>query len=446
MSAPFGPYVLTLSDITRKIRETFEGFVDPRTGQNSRYTLVDAALSAFSVFFMQSPSFLEYQRCMEQSRGENNVQGLFGVHEVPTDNQIRNLLDATPPEKLEGVYAYLLDALEQAGILESQRCLEGRLLAAFDGTTYFSSQAISCPQCSQRQHAHGKVTHFHTVVTPVLVKPGSKQVIPLVPEFVRPQDGAVKQDCELNASKRWLETHGADLVRLKAIILGDDLYCHAPFCRESIELGLDFILVCKPGSHVTTYEWLESLGQRGAVSKVCYTRWTGKRREYDTYRYARQIPLCADDDALRVNWCELVTTDESGKVLYSNAFVTRLNIEDGNVAKIVEAGRCRWKIENENNNTLKTGGYHFEHNYGHGHQHLSSLLASLIILAFLTHTVLEWMDANYRLLRAKIPSRRRLFNDIQALTCYLYFENWEALMMFMLKKFDSPRPPAPATG
>jgi hypothetical protein len=59
---------------------------------------------------------------------------------------------------------------------------------------------------------------------------------------------------------------------------------------------------------------------------------------------------------------------------------------------VVAAGRSRWKIENENNNTLKTKGYHFEHNYGHGQQFLSSLLATLILLAYGLHTLLEWME------------------------------------------------------
>ena len=72
MSVPFGRAVLTLDDITRQIRRTFEQFTDPRRGKNIRYTLVDAGLSAFSVFFMQSPSFLEYQRRLDQ--GTDSVQ------------------------------------------------------------------------------------------------------------------------------------------------------------------------------------------------------------------------------------------------------------------------------------------------------------------------------------------------------------------------------------
>ena len=160
----------------------------------------------------------------------------------------------------------------------------------------------------------------------------------------------------------------------------------------------------------------------------------------------RHLSLCASDslrdgdDALLVNWCELTTTDESGNVLYHNTFVTNLALDDRTVPEVVAAGRCRWKIENENNNTLKTKGYHFEHNYGHGQQYLSSVLASLIILAFLVHTVLEWMDHQYQRLRRKLPSRQRLFSDIRTLTSYLCFESWDALMTFILQSFE-PAPP-----
>ncbi len=451
MSAPFGPYALTLDGITQQMRGTFETFIDPRKGKNKSYTMVDAALSAVSVFFSQSPSFLEYQRCLEQTQGNNHARTLFGVHEIASDNQIRNLLDATPPDTLKPVYSFLFNALERAGVVDAHRSVNGTLLLALDGTEHFSSQAIPCEQCSTRRHANGQVTYFHSALTPVLVKPGGDKVIALAPEFTAPQDGAAKQDGELAAAKRWLAAHGAGLARLKTTVLGDDLYCHEPFCRELLALGLGFILVCKPASHPTVYEWLEHLEhlehleRNGAIRTVSRTRWTGRRRETDTYRYARSIPLRDADDALEVNWCELTTTDENGKVLYRNAFATRLALDGGNVAEVVEAGRGRWKIENENNNTLKTKGYHFEHTFGHGRKHLSSLLASLIILALLTHTVLEWMDAKYRLLRKKLPSRKRLFNDIRTLTSYLCFETWDALRDFMLKSFEPPTP-EPTTG
>ena len=128
MSVPFGRAVLTLDDITQQIRNTFEQFTDPRRGKNTRYTLVDAGLSAFSVCFMQSPSFLEYQRSLDQWLGRNNAQTLFGVHQIPSDNQIRHWLDATDPGQVKPLFSYLFQALNQAGVVETYRSVNQTLL------------------------------------------------------------------------------------------------------------------------------------------------------------------------------------------------------------------------------------------------------------------------------------------------------------------------------
>jgi hypothetical protein len=122
----------------------------PRTGKNKTYKMTDAGLSAFSVFFMQSPSFLEYQRTLEQAHGENNARTLSGEHQIPSDNQIRTLLDPSPPSLVNPIYASLLNALRESGVVDSHRSLNGSLLLAFDGTEYFSSQRIHCGQCSTR--------------------------------------------------------------------------------------------------------------------------------------------------------------------------------------------------------------------------------------------------------------------------------------------------------
>lgn len=147
------------------------------------------------------------------------------------------------------------------------------------------------------------------------------------------------------------------------------------------------------------------------------------------------------DDAVQVNWCELTSTTENGRVLYRNAFATSHAVRADNVAEVVAAGRARWKIENENNNVLKTKGYHFEHNYGHGKKHLASLLATLIILAYLMHTVLQWCDGQYRLLRERLSARQRFFNDLRTLSCYLRFESWDAMLAFMIQALDQPFTP-----
>jgi hypothetical protein len=185
-SAVFLLRVFWVSGRNNSIRGTFETFIDPRTGKNSLHTMVDAGLSAFSVFFMQSPSFLEYQRTLAQAHGENNARTLFGVHEIPSDNPIRTLPDASPQSLLKPVYSCLFNDLRDSCVVDSHRSLNGSLLLAFDGTENFSSQLIHSGQCSTRQHANGTVTHSHAAVTPVLVKPGCDFGVPLAPEFVTP--------------------------------------------------------------------------------------------------------------------------------------------------------------------------------------------------------------------------------------------------------------------
>ncbi len=435
------PLKLNQTDLIAYLRSVFQTFADPRTGKNRCYRIEDAALSAFSVFFMQSPSFLDYQRSMQEATGGNNAQSLFGVHEIPSDNHLRTLLDETPASTLNPVFDAVFQALQGAGIVEDYRVLNGTLLLALDGTRYFSSQTLHCPQCSTTRHANGRTTYSHTVVTPVVVRPGESQVIPLAPEFVTPQDGAEKQDCELAAAKRWLDAWGARYSALGITLLGDDLYCHEPFCQRARDQGFHFLFVCKPDSHATLYDGLADLERQGQVQTRVVRRWTGKTHITDTYRFAHALPLREADNALHVNWCELTSTTEDGKVLYRNSFATSHALHANNVAEIIAAGRARWKIENENNNVLKTKGYHFEHNYGHGKKHLASLLANLIILAYLMHTVLQWCDGQYRQLRERLPSRQRFFNDLRTLSYYLRFESWDAMLAFMIQALDQPFTP-----
>ena len=171
-------------------------------------------------------------------------------------------------------------------------------------------------------------------------------------------------------------------------------------------------MVCKPDSHKILYEWVAELEAINEIETLVVTRWTGRRKEIDTYRFVNGLPLRDGEDALIVNWCELTTTRQDGTIIYRNSFATNHEITRENVKELVQAGRTRWKIENEHNNTLKTKGYHLEHNFGHGKQHLSSLLFTFNILAFLFHTVLEMMDDRYQMIRKELPIRKTFFDAV----------------------------------
>ena len=442
MASPFQEHKaqLTFGDLVGDLRELMRRFPDKRTGRNIQYSMEDVAAAAFSVFFTQSPSFLAHQTALTETRGISNARTLFGMRMIPTENHIRDLLDSVPPQQVFPMFEQVFAALSERGHLQAFRAFDGQLLVALDGTQYHRSSSIRCDCCTVTQHGNGQIDYAHAVVTPVIVAPGHHRVLPLEPEFITPQDGHQKQDCESAAARRWIRHYAERYRELDVTLLGDDLYSRQPLCEHVLAGGLNFLFVCKPSSHPTLYEWLDGLITTQGVHTLTLERRQGKRRERNTYRFANALPIRDGEDALEVNWCELTTTDQDGKILYCNAFISNHAIHAGNVAAIVQAGRARWKVENENNNTLKTQGYHLTHNFGHGQQHLSALLVTLNLLAFLLHTVLDMMDAKYQLIRAKLPSRTMFFQHIQALTCYLCFESFDALLDFMLRglRIDAP--------
>ena len=378
---------------------------------------------------------------MQARKGQSNAHTLFGLHAIPCDNQIRTLLDPVSPEQLVPLFHQGLARVEQTGQLTAFRSWQNRVLVVLDGTQYFSSQKISCPHCSTQTHANGTTTYSHKMLTPVMVAPGQANVLPLPPEFITPQDGHDKQDCENAAAKRWLRKYAPYYRATGITILGDDLYATHPMCEVLIEEGISFILVCKPESHPALYQELAQRELGKDLHQVTVRQQTAQGREISTYRYALQLPLRATADAVRVNWCELTITTAQGERLYHNAFVTQEKITRKTVAQVVTAGRTRWKIENENNNTLKTKGYHLEHNFGHGKQHLASLLASFNLLAFLLHTLLALQDTKYRVLRHTLGRRQTFFDDLRALTRYLCFASWGQLLDFMLDGLEVEIPP-----
>ena len=185
-------------DLVGFLRKVFAALPDRRRGKNISYPMADFGLSAFAVFFTQSPSFLAHQKAMQQSRGHNNAQSFFHLQEIPSDNQIRQMLDPVPPQALYPVYDRIYDTLRAAGIRQTFRGVHDSTLMALDGTWYQASQKIHCPYCSHLEHKSGEITYYHRAVTPVLVAPGQSEVIALRPEFITPQDGHTKQDCELD--------------------------------------------------------------------------------------------------------------------------------------------------------------------------------------------------------------------------------------------------------
>lgn len=307
-----------------RISAGFRDLQDSRKpGNNTKYSMHDAACSAFSVFFTQRPSFLSFQRTLERTTGRSNVHSLFGVHHVPTDVQIRNVLDSVSPAEIAPLIKAVGDKLKDEGRLERYWVLFGTIPLAMDGTDIYSSESrIHCPSCHVTHHSDGGVLYRHIAMTPALVAPGEPRVVALPPEFVVPQDGHAKQDREMAAGTRWIDRWGSHYAPWGLTLLGDALYSNQPYCQKALAAGFHVLLVCKPSSHPTTYEWVEDFARSGQLGTRVVEKTRGKKkivRETFSYRFMENLPLRNSDDARPLNWLELTVTDESGKILYKNA-------------------------------------------------------------------------------------------------------------------------------
>jgi hypothetical protein len=418
-----------LEELLSGLKGVCGGFTDKRRGGDVTYTMADIGLSGFAPFFMQSESFLAHQRQLEEGCGTSNCQTLFGMESIPTDNHIRSMLDDVVPSELQPAFDQMQAALQKHGGLKAFQRLGGRTLIAADGTEYFCSYKINCPHCLTRKRNNGKVESYHTMLAAAIVAPGHNMVVPLMPEFIAPQDGADKQDCERNAMKRWLAAHSERMADLRPIYLGDALFSCQPLAEAVLETGADFIFVCKPDGHKTLYDFM-----RGATldRHVVTEKHPGNKRLTYHYHWMENVPLRDGKDALNVNWVAVTIADAKGKKTYDGAFVTSLPITKDTVAELVACARARWKIENESFNVLKNNGYHLEHSFGHGKKNLAMVFAAMNLLAFAFHTVCDCVETLWQQARSAKRARTRLFEHIRTLSAYLVFPSWKVLMQTLI--------------
>jgi hypothetical protein len=416
------------------LRGVCGAFPDKRKGGDVIYSMADIGMAGFAPFFMQSESFLAHQRSLAERHKTSNCQSLFGISRIPTDNHIRAMLDPVPPALLQPVFDQMLCALRDCGGLKTFERLDGRTLIALDGTEYFCSQKLGCPNCQTRKRANGKMDYYHSMLAATLVAPGHNIALPLMPEFIVKQDGAEKQDCERNAARRWLAAHAGRVRELRPVYLGDDLFACQPICEAVLESAADFLFTAKPQSHKTLYDFM----QGAAYDELLQTRREGAKKLTCRYRWFSGAPLREEKPARDVNWLGVTITDAKGKTVYDGAFVTSLVVTPDNVAQIAACARARWKIENEGFNVLKNNGYHLEHNFGHGKQNLAMLFCAMNLLAFAMHTLCDiaetlWIKARY----AK-RARKRFFEHIRMITEYLVFPDWMTLMETLIASKPPP--------
>jgi hypothetical protein len=364
--------------LIQRLRQRFESLPEQR--RCPTFPLADTLMAGLAVFSLKDPSLLAFcNRALD-----HNLHSVFGLQSIPSDTQMREILDEVSPEQLRPAFKDVFRQLQRGKILEEYVFLEGCYLVALDGVEYFCSKKVHCDECMTRTHKNGEVSYYHQMLGAVIIHPDFSEVIPLAPEPIHRQDGQVKNDCERNAARRWLKKFRKDHPHLAVIVTEDGLGSNAPHIRDLQEYHFHFILGVKEGDHKHLFEQFEQRVEAGEVQYIYEEDADSKANR--TWMFVNEVSINESNQDIIVNLLVYVEVDAAGEI-HTWAWVTDLTLTADNVRQVARGGRARWRVENETYNTLKNQGYHFEHNYGHGYKHLAEVFAFLMMLAFLIDQV-----------------------------------------------------------
>jgi hypothetical protein len=391
--------------LIHRVRKRFETLPEQRRCPS--FLLTDTLMAGLALFSLKDPSLLAFcGRALD-----HNLHAVFGLRSIPSDTQMREILDEVHPDQLRPAFKDVFRQLQRGKILENFVFLEGCYLVALDGVEYFCSQKVHCDHCMTRHHQNGDISYYHQMLGAALVHPDFSEVIPLAPEPIQHQDGQAKNDCERNAARRWLKQFRKDHPHLPVIVTEDALGSNAPHIRDLKNSRVHFILGVKEGDHQYLFEDFDQRVEAEQVEAVYEEDASGAWR---SWMFVNDVSINESNQEVLVNLLVYVELDAAGKI-HTWAWVTDLTLSAVNVKQVARGGRTRWRIENETFNTLKNQGYHFEHNYGHGYEHLGEVFAFLMMLAFLIDQVQQKCNPLFQKAWEKKGSKCALWEAVRYL-------------------------------
>lgn len=389
------------------VRKEFENIPD---------NIADALMSGLGLFSLKDPSLLAF----EDRRTDETIKSIYHIGKIPSDTNMRKILDEVEPSLLHGVFKKLFAQLQRGKGLEDMVFYNGHYLISNDGTGYFSSEKVHCAECLIKKHKNGKTEYHHNFLGSVIVHPDKREVIPFCPEPIKNTDGPEKNDCERNASKRLLPRFRREHPHMKAIVVEDALASNAPHIKDLKKYDMRYIIGIKPGSHAYLFGILEN-------EEVTSHTATDKDGTIHTFRFINNVALNESHVDVRVNAIEYREENSKGKK-QRFSWVTDIPVTKENVYTLMRGGRARWKIENETFNTLKNQGYHFEHNFGHGNKNLSTIFTLLMMLAFLIDQIQQKCCAVFQAAWESCGSKRALWERMRGAIMWAVFHSMTELL------------------
>ncbi len=413
------------------VRQDFQKIPDSRA-DNTKISLDDALMSALAMFQLKDPSLLAFDK--RRREGPENLHTVFGIATIPCDSQMRTILDPLPLSFLRSPFRTIFRQVQRGKDFEKMAFYDGHYLLSGDGTGYYSSAKVSSPYCLSKTYKNGETLYYQQMYAASFVCPGCKVVIPTCPEVIIQQDGSTKNDCERNAAKRYYEQFRQEHPHLKVIVVEDGLSSNGPHICDLQRHNLRFILGAKPGDHVTLFTQLRQAAKDGTANEIDFLDPDDKKKMH-FFRFMNQVPLNKSNSDLLVNVLEYTQIDKDEKFTVFS-WVTDIPITEENVFQLMQAGRARWKIENETFNTLKNQGYNLGHNYGLGKKNLSAVFTILMMLAFLIDQAQQLSCWLFQEALQKAESKRYLWESLRSFFRNYRVDSMETILRAIAHGFE----------
>jgi len=332
---------------------------------------------------------------------------------------------------------------------------DGEFVIATDGTGYLVFKERHCPHCLE--HSNGtSVYYLHPVLEAKIVHT-SGLAISIGTEFIqnpRPPKRArcrakltdyqaVKQDCELKAFLRLAPQLKKQFPQTRFCLATDSLMACGAVLTVCEQYGWSYVLTFKPGR--TPALWTDFQG----VLKLCPANRLKVRspdgKTQQVFRWVNNLEYI-DSDKRRHTVHALICEETVDGQTQTYAWITNKRLSAANVVSVAtQAGRVRFKIENQGFNIQKNSGLNLEHAYSLGTDTLKCYYY-LLQIAHLFLQMLEMGSLLQQLARRYGSTPLALFGSLKNIAQFLldsfrYFrlgaEAFNPVKAFQIRLVDS---------
>lgn len=334
----------------------------PDYRKRPQYSVKELIVSGLLMFLFQQKTRNNTDTRAKNIDYQNNILKLFKIKVADMDT-VDKYLRFLDPMKLEALKQEMFKHLIKSKVLHKHKFLGKYFMLTVDGTGLQTFKYEPYPGCPFKTHKNGTKTWTAYVLEAKIVT-STGFSFSLGTEWVEnPQDENFdKQDNELKAFKRLAKRIKKTFPRLPLALLLDGLYPNAPVFKIANEYGWKFIITLKDDSLKSVQEQISDKSLFNDYESQTEISANSTHWITDNYRIYKDIQY--KEHKLFVVETKTIKKHKKNGVEVENRFVHITNIQSDkqNVDKISQAGRMRWKIENEGFNVQKKH-YNIEHKF-----------------------------------------------------------------------------------